>query len=261
MMDVALTLGQLGVIAAIAFATSVVGGMVGIGGAVLLIPAFLVIPPLVGIPALDMYRVSGITSVQVLASSLFGAFLHSKRGAFDRRLVLAVGIPLMLASFLGAMLSGSVSAQFLEALFGAVAIIGALMLLVRPRDTESLEYTLSYPKAIGIALPVGLFGGMVGMAGGFLLAPLLVTIVGVPLRVTIGSTLGIVIIGALATSVGKFMAGMVDPISTAAAIIGALPGMWIGVRISHHLQITILRRILAAIIAAIGLGMLVRVIG
>lgn len=68
-----LNLSQLSIIAAIAFATSVVGGMVGIGGAVLLIPAFLVIPPLLGVPPLDMYRVSGITSVQVLASSVFGA--------------------------------------------------------------------------------------------------------------------------------------------------------------------------------------------
>lgn len=256
-----LNLSQLSIIAAIAFATSVVGGMVGIGGAVLLIPAFLVIPPLLGVPPLDMYRVSGITSVQVLASSVFGAALHSKRGAFDRRLVLAVGIPLMLASFVCAKLSGTVSAQFLEALFGAVAILGAAMLLVRPRDTESLKYTLSYPKAIGIALPVGLFGGMVGMAGGFLLTPLLVTVVGVPLRVTIGSTLGIVIIGALAASLGKVMAGMVDPIPTAAAIIGALPGMWLGARISYRLHITHLRRILAAIIAAIGVGMLIRIVG
>ncbi|KXB97850.1 MAG: hypothetical protein AA908_00025 [Chlorobi bacterium NICIL-2] len=260
-MGMALDIGQLGVIAAIAFATSVVGGMVGIGGAVLLIPAFLAIPPLLGLPALDMYRVSGITSVQVLASSLLGAVLHSRRGVFDLRLVLAVGIPLMLTSFIGAMLSGSVSTQFLEALFGAVAIIGAGMLLVRPRDTESLEYTLSYPKAIGIALPVGLFGGMVGMAGGFLLSPLLVTTVGVPLRVTIGSTLGIVIIGALAAALGKVMAGMVEPIPTAAAIIGALPGMWVGVRISYRLHTKHLRWILAAIIAAIGVGMLIRIVG
>ncbi|GIV55758.1 MAG: UPF0721 transmembrane protein [Candidatus Kapaibacterium sp.] len=260
-MVMAFDIGQLSVIALIAFATSVVGGMVGIGGAVLLIPAFLAIPPLLGLPALDMYRVSGITSVQVLASSLLGAGLHSKRGAFDRRLLLAVGAPLMLASFLGAKLSRGVSAQFLEALFGAVAILGATMMLLRPRDTESLDYTLSYPKAIGIALPVGLFGGMVGMAGGFLLAPLLVTIVRVPLRVTIGSTLGIVIIGAIATSVGKIMAGMVDPVPTAAAIIGALPGMWLGVKISHRLHITQLRRILAAIITAIGIAMLVRVVG
>lgn len=57
------------------------------------------------------------------------------------------------------------------------------------------------------------------------------------------------------------MAGMVDPIPTAAAIIGALPGMWLGARISYRLHITHLRRILAAIIAAIGVGMLIRIVG
>lgn len=252
---------QLSIIAAIAFATSVVGGMIGIGGAVLLIPAFLVIPPLLGVPALDMYRVSGITSVQVLVSSLLGAILHSKRGAMDRRLVLAVGIPLMLATFVGVHLSSSVSARMLEALFAIVAIIGAVLLMYRAKDAESLDYSLSYARAISIAIPVGLFGGMVGMAGGFLLSPLLVTIVKVPLRVTIGSTLGIVIIGALAAALGKAMAGMIDPIPTVAATIGALPGMWLGVKISHRLHVKQLRRMLALIIAAIGVYMLARVMG
>ena len=249
-----------GILAAIAFATSILGGMVGIGGAILLIPAYLAIPPLLGIPALDMYQVSGITSVQVLASSLFGAFLHSKRGAFDRRLVLAVGVPLMVASFIGAQLSRLVSAHFLEVLFATVAIIGGGLMLVRPHDTESLEYHLPYAKSVVVALPVGLFGGMVGMAGGFLLAPLLVMFVKVPLRVVIGSTLGIVILGALTTSIGKVSAGMVEPLATGAAIVGALPGMWLGVRISHRLRVQHLRRVLATLIAAIGVGMLARII-
>jgi hypothetical protein len=98
------------------------------------------------------------------------------------------------------------------------------------------------------------------MAGGFLLAPLLVMFVKVPLRVVIGSTLGIVILGALTTSIGKVSAGMVEPLATGAAIVGALPGMWLGVRISHRLRVQHLRRVLATLIVAIGVGMLARII-
>lgn len=250
---------HLATIALLGFATSVLGGIVGIGGAVILIPAFLVVPPLLGQPPLDMYTISGITSVQVLASSALGAVLHSRRGAFDRRLVVAVGVPLMAASFIGAALSGMVSARALETFFGAMAIVGAVLMLLRRQDSETTEYRLHYGRAIAVAVPVGLFGGMVGMAGGFLLSPLLVTVVGVPLRVTIGSTLGIVIIGAAAAAVGKAVAGMIEPVATVAAIVGALPGMWLGVRISHRLHVGHLRWILALIIAAIGIGMIVRV--
>ncbi len=255
-----MTTAHLLTIGALAFITSILGGVIGIGGAVILIPAFLVIPPLLGQPPMDMHAVSGITSVQVLASSLLGAFLHSRRGAFDIRVVLAIGIPLMLASFVGARLSVAVSAQFLEGLFATVALAGATLMLLSRRDAEDHAFQLRYGRAIGIAVPVGLFGGMVGMAGGFLLSPLMVTVVGIPLRITIGSTLGIVIIGAFATAVGKALAGMVEPIATAAAIIGALPGMWLGVLISHKLHLSQLRWLLAFVIAVIGLGMLVRVL-
>ncbi|MCX7929341.1 MAG: sulfite exporter TauE/SafE family protein [Chlorobi bacterium] len=247
-------------IALLGFVTSILGGMVGIGGAVILIPAFLIVPPLLGQQPLDMYTISGITSVQVLASSLLGAVLHSRRGAFDRRLVLTVGIPLMLSSFVGAKFSGAVSSRTLEVLFAIMAVIGAVLMLLRRDERDTIDYTLQYSRAIGIAVPVGLFGGMVGMAGGFLLSPLLVTVVKVPVRVTIGSTLGIVIIGAAAAAVGKMMAGMVEPRTTAAAIIGALPGMWLGVRISHRLHVKQLRMLLAFVIAAIGISMFVRVL-
>lgn len=256
----AMSIGRLLTIALLGFITSCLGGIVGIGGAVILIPAFLMIPPLFGQPPLDMYTVSGITSVQVLASSMLGAFLHSRRGGFDRRLVLGIGLPLMLASFGGAQLSRYVSAQVLEALFAIMAVVGAALLLARRPDVERSEYTLRYWRALAVAIPTGLFGGMVGMAGGFLLSPLLIVVVGVPLRVTIGSTLGIVIIGATATAIGKVMAGMVHPTATIAAITGALPGMWLGVRISHHLHVHHLQRILAFVIAAIGVGMLIRVV-
>lgn len=247
-------------IALLAFSTSILGGMIGIGGAVILIPAFLIVPPLLGQPPMDMHVVSGITSVQVFASSLLGAVLHRQRGAFDMRVVLAIGIPLMLASFVGAQLSGAVSAQFLEGLFAIVALAGAVLILASGHTAESTTYKLRYARAIGIAAPVGFFGGMVGMAGGFLLSPLMVTVLRIPIRITIGSTLGIVIIGAFATALGKAIAGMIEPTTTAAAIIGALPGMWLGVHMSHRLHTGQLRAIIALVIGGIGLGMLIRVL-
>jgi uncharacterized membrane protein YfcA len=251
---------QLVTIAAIAFGTSILSGLIGIGGAVVLIPAFLMIPPLLGQPPLDMHSASGITSVQVLASSILGAVLHHRRGAFDVRVVLAIGIPLLLASFVGARLSGLVSGYVLELLFAVVALVGAVLMLIRPRDVdeEQSRVAVHYGRAIGIAVPVGLFGGMVGMAGGFLLSPLMVTVVKIPLRITIGSTLGIVIMGAFAIAIGKALAGMVDPVPTTAAIIGALPGMWLGVRLSHRLRVGQLRSILAFVIGAIGVVMIIR---
>jgi len=88
----------------------------------------------------------------------------------------------------------------------------------------------------------------------------MVTVVKIPLRITIGSTLGIVIMGAFATAIGKALAGMVDPVPTTAAIIGALPGMWLGVQLSHRLRVGQLRSILAFVIGAIGVVMIIRVL-
>ena len=254
---------ELAFIVIIAFVISFVGGLLGLGGAVLLIPAYLYLPGLVGLTPFDVKSVSGITSVQVFAASLLGMVLHRKKGAVDTRLVLTMGIPITITSLSGAIFSGVIHPNVIIAVFASMAILAAVLILMKRKEEEQIPgQLLSFSRvgAIGIAGGVGFFGGMVGAPGAFLLSPLMITVLRIPIRVTIGSTLGIVVLSALAASVGKIATGQVPTYATMVAIAGSLPGVYLGSIFSHRLRTKTLRRALAVLISGIGLLMWYRVL-
>ncbi len=248
-------------IAAIAFVTSVIAGTLGLGGAVMLIPAYLYVPGLFGLTALDVKSVSGMTSMQVFCSAFIGMLIHKKRGAVNKRLVLSMGIPITFASFSGALFSKSVEPNTIITVFAFLAIIGSVFVFLKKGSSEQeLTQQISFNTvgAIGIALFVGFFGGMVGAPGAFLISPLMMTVLNIPTRITIGSTLGIVVLSAFAASVGKITTGQVPYLPTLIAMVSAIPGVYIGSNLSHRLSIKILRLALAIIIAGVGVQMLYR---
>ena len=101
---------------------------------------------------------------------------------------------------------------------------------------------------------------MVGAPGAFILAPLMITILKIPVRITIGSTLGIVLFTSFTASVGKIIAGQVDFLITLYAVLGSLAGVSIGSNLSHKIHPKLLRYSLAVIIAGIAVQMFFKVL-
>ena len=243
-------------LALISFVVSVGSGLLGIGGAVLLLPAFLAIPPLVGLQGPDVKSVTGMTSVQIFAASLLGVALHHKKGSVDRTVVLSMGIPVAVASFAGALVSGLLEEKVLLTVFAIMAAASAGLLVWGRREDESREWNarlLNVPGAVTLAAAVGFFGGTIGAPGGFLLAPLMMVVLRIPTRVTIGSSLGIVLLSSFAASIGKILVDQVVLLPTLAAVAGALPGVALGARLSGRLQARTLRWALAALTAGVGI--------
>lgn len=245
------------VIPLIAFFTSLISGMLGLGGSVLLIPAYLYLPPLLGLHRMDVKSISGMTSLQVFAASAFGMLLHKKRGTVNNTLVWTMGIPITLTSFLGAALSGMVRSEIIITVFAVMTITGALLMLIQKPADEMNSETLEFSRtgAVLISVFVGFFGGMVGAPGAFILSPLMMVLLRIPTRITIGSTLGIVLLSAFSASLGKLITGQVPLLLTLSAVLASLPGVYLGTYISHLLKSRTLRLILAVLIGAVGLQM------
>ncbi len=64
---------------------------------------------------------------------------------------------------------------------------------------------------------------MVGAGGAFILIPVLLYVVRIPLRVTIGTSLWIVVAASIAGLLGKAIAGLIDWPLALALLAGALP--------------------------------------
>src|SRR5688572_33482662 len=121
-------------------------GLLGLGGAVVVIPAYLYLPELLDAPPLGVKDVSGMTSVQVLASSLLGMWTHKHRGCVDTRLALTMGIPIMGAAFSGAMVSGFIHPDFILGVFASMAMLGAVLMVIT-RSDDDRQGPLTYSAA------------------------------------------------------------------------------------------------------------------
>ena len=231
-----------------------VAGLLGVGGAIVMIPLLLYVPPLLGVGALDVKAVAGITMVQVLVAALSGVIAHRRVRAVSAELAWVGGLSMAAGSLTGALASKVVPERLLLALFG-VMTLAALALLFVPREetgqpTFADTVTFSRRRAAAVSLAVGLAAGLVGAGGAFLLVPLLLVVVGIPIRVTIGSSLAITAVSALTGVLGKLVTGQIlwGPALVVAA--GAAPGAQLGALVSRRLSGVRLKQVLFVVVLA-----------
>jgi len=243
----ALVLVLLGVVGAF------VAGLLGVGGAIVMIPLLLYVPSLLGVGVLDAKAVSGVTMTQVFVAAVSGMIAHRRRRVVNTELARTGGLAMAAGSLVGSLASKHASAEALLIVFALVATGAAGLMLVpvdlmdRPLVTEQHVR----PKRLRVVLVtagVGLVAGFIGAGGAFLLVPLLLVVVGIPIRVTIGSSLAITSLAAVAGVVGKLATGQIPYAAAAAVALGAVPGAQFGAAVAARLPGERLRLLLLAVI-------------
>jgi hypothetical protein len=227
-------------------------GLLGLGGAVVMIPLMLAVPPLVGAGQLTMKAVAGLSMLQVLASSVSGIIIHRKHNFVNGRVLLYIGIPMGLCSLGGSYLSKHMENRTLLILFGGLVLASFIMLLTnrshKKTDLPADDFKFRPFTGLLIGALVGLISGAVGAGGGFILIPLMITVLRIPLKIAVGTSLGIVFIGALMGSVGKLLALQVSVATAIPLILGSIPAAQIGAKYSKALKPGTIHRILLVVI-------------
>jgi len=160
---------------------------------------------------------------------------------------------IFMAALVGGAGSKWFSHRFLLGLFLLLSLAAAILILIPQPKEAGAEYvpgTFSTPGAIGIALGIGVLGGLVGQGGSFILIPLAVTLLRVPLRIAMGSNMVIIFFASLAGFLGKAATGQVSPLLVAVLLAGILPGSLAGVALSRRVPTGALRLTLGALILA-----------
>ncbi len=254
-MDIALVVTVL----LLGVAASLVSGLLGIGGGIVLAPALLYLPPMLGIGDLDMRAVAGLTMTQALFACLSGAWRHQKYDFICWPLVRCMGLTILVASFAGAVASRVVRNDILMGIFAILALTAALLMVLPQEEQSSAEgdaLSFSRPKAVSIALSIGFLGGLVGQGGSFILIPLMLWLLRLPVRIVLGSNLAIVALASLSGFFGKLITHQIPLELGAALVMGAIPGAQIGGMMSRRTPTPFLRQALALIIllAAVKVG-------
>ncbi len=234
-------------------------GLLGLGGAIIMIPLLLYIPPLIGIGHLDMKQVSAVSMIQVLAASVSGLVVHYKNKFVSKSLLLYIGVFGAAGNLAGAVYSKHVRSDFLLAVFATLALAAAIVMFIPKREQggdmppDGIKY--NKPLAAAVSLVIGCFAGMVGAGGAFMYIPVMIYLLNIPTRITIGSMLGIVLMSAVMGTVGKVSTGQVIWPYAIALVAGAIPGAQIGGRVSKKVDVKKLRYAIAVIVVLTAIKM------
>lgn len=241
------------VIFALGFFGSFISGMLGVGGSIIKYPMLLYIPPLFGLTAFTAHEVSGISAVQVLFASIAGVWAYRKGGYLNKQLIVYMGGAILVGSFIGSYGSNFFSEDTVNIVYGILALIAAVMMFVPKKEVDDVpldKVKFNKPLAAILALLVGIGSGIVGAAGGFLLVPIMLTVLHIPTRMTIATSLAVTFISSIGSSFGKLITGQVEYISAIIMIVASIIAAPLGAKAGKKMNTKYLQIILAILIGA-----------
>ena len=232
-------------------------GLLGVGGGVLLFPLLLYVPPLLGLEILDVQTVAALVISQVFFATLIGGAAHWRSGRVHGRLTLVAALVAAGGSFMGGVASKWVSEWFLLLLFGVVTLLAAAMMFlpVPPVERELIpvgEVIVPLFPLASLSSATGIVVGLLG-AGNFVFVPLLIYILKVPTRISIGSNLVIAVLSTFAGFMGKLITGQIPLLMALAVVIGASVGALGGARVHSRVSLRLLRYVYAGMVGVIAL--------
>ena len=208
-------------------------GLLGGGGSILTVPVLVYAGGIGAKPAVAMSLfVVGVTSV-------FGLVPYLRRGQVDLRVALVFGPVSMAGAFAGGILARYFSDRALLVLFALMMVATSLAMLTARAPIAAPERTGFTPRRTALlaleGAGVGLFTGLVGAGGGFMVVPALVLLAKLDMRRAVGTSLAIIVLKSSAGLAGHLSHVSFDwPLTlalSAAAALGALLGGMLSGRI------------------------------
>jgi len=193
----------------------------------------------------------------VMAAAASGVVGHLREGFVNRRVVAVLGSGMAIGSLAGAIGSRWMHGDLLQGIFAAMAASAAVVMLVMGRGPSQGGEPPKHRRLLGfaMALVVGLLAGAVGAGGAFLLIPLMLYVLRLSPKVVVGTSLAVVLLGALSGVAGKLLTGQIPGWPSLALVAGALPAAQLGVAASRRLRAEQVRNLLAVLIVAVAFKM------
>ncbi|GAA2933229.1 sulfite exporter TauE/SafE family protein [Streptomyces argenteolus] len=228
-------------------------GALGGGGSVLAVPVLIYL--------LGFSPASATTAslIIVTATSATALYAHAR----DGNVAWKTGTLFAAAGVVPAFLVGAAAGGLPEvALTTAFAVIAALAALQMLRPSGAVAPDRIRPlKAAGAGAGLGAVTGLLGVGGGFLAVPALVSVLGLRMKQAVGTSLLVITVNSLAALTARTGTGGDLRWEVIAPFIGAaILGAWDGKRLAARITGQALQRIFAFVLLAVAALMLVDVI-
>ena len=267
-------------LAVIIFAAGTVAGslgaLLGLGGGVFLVPFLNLV---LGFP---FSVAAAISLTTVIATSSTVSAGRAGKQLINMKLGMLLEVATAAGSFLGGVTAQFVSQSALQRLFGAVAVIVALIMLSRLRSRNVIldpaaepgvlggRYhedesggTVTYrvkrlPLAIAASFVAGNVSSLLGIGGGIIKVPVLNAWCGIPLRAAAATSAFMIGVTATAGATIYYGRGQLEPALAAAAVLGVQLGSWGGMRFGAAASAKWLKILMAAVLFIVSAMMFLR---
>ena len=266
-------------IIALAFATSTVGSLGGLGGAILLVP-------LLTFGDMTIAEAAPLGLVSVIAGSVAAGRTQLRDGAVNHRFAVVTELGATAGVIVGVILAGTISDRVLTYFLATLALLaaggGAIRKGVRWKPDPSLgadsigehhgslsgvyrlnDQAVPYqPTRMGLGVSLmaiaGVVTGLAGVGGGFLKTPLSSEVMRLPAKVAAATST--FTIGLTASTALLLMAidGRVVVSDSALVVIGSIVGGTLGSRLQRYLSPPVVRRATALVLTVIAVVLVVR---
>jgi len=197
----------------------------------------------------DASAAAGTNIAVSAAAAATGGFRHAREGRVEWRVVAWMAPTSVAGAVIGALTGHLLPTRVLFAGIAAVLLWNGVDLLVAPFRARPARHPRLLPAA-AFGFVIGLVGGALGVILGTLRMPALLRAVGLDAKRAVGTNLIVGFLLGLAGFAAHALRLEVEWDLLAAGLAGALPGAWLGPRVTGRLSEVDLRR-------AIGVALIV----
>ena len=189
----------------------ILAGLLGVGGGIVIVPVLDTALGIQGVdPAIRMHVAVATSLATIIPTSISSSRAHHAKGAVNFPLVKFWGPFIFCGALVGALLASRVESDVLALVFGVVALLVALKMILFKAD---LHFTQDIPRgAVGPVAPlcIGGLSSMMGIGGGTLSVPVM-TLMNQPIHKAVGTAALFGLLISLPGALGFMLTGWGDP--------------------------------------------------
>jgi uncharacterized membrane protein YfcA len=210
--------------------SGVLSGLFGVGGGIVMTPGIQVMLGTEPIVAL------ATPLPAILPTALTGAFTYRQAGEIDVRAAGWMVGPGIIGAVFGAGLTDVVDTHLLLVITALLLAGQAVSILRGARQRAApTPGTIGNGTAsmfVGIGLLAGFVSGLLGIGGGLVIVPMLVNLVGMPLKRALGTSLLTIVVLVIPGTIVHAALGHIDWAVFLVVTLGAVPGARLGATVA-----------------------------
>ncbi|WP_008314181.1 sulfite exporter TauE/SafE family protein [Leptolyngbya sp. PCC 6406] len=211
-----MTVMGLGYLLVSGLLAGVLAGLLGIGGGTVLVPILVTL-------GYEPIQAVATSSLAIIITSASGSFQNWRMGYLNFQQVALLGLPAIVTAQFGVLIADYLPARWLLVAFALLLLLNIYLVGVRKRlALQALTATAAEPSApmnpvkmnptvAGLLTggTAGLLAGIFGIGGGVIMVPLQMLLLGEPIKRAIQTSLGVIVITAIAATTGHALRGNV----------------------------------------------------